>query len=152
MANVAISLVGPDEYELLVQLHNEVLRPIVDAGFFHRRLDHRQNATCMVADLEGKPVGFLCGYELRPSTYYLWLCAVVPDARRLGVASQLMAAAHARATEQGYEMMRFECHNRARAMLHVAIRDRYDIVGIRWDARIATNLVIFEKQLREEDH
>jgi len=149
MANVAISIVGPDEYELLANLYNEVLRPPVNADFFHHRLDGKRDALCMVADLERKPVGFVCGYELRPSTFYLWLCGVVPDARRMGVASQLMAAARARAMERGYEMIRMECHNQARPMLHVAIRDGYDIVGIRWDSRIASNLVIFEKHLHE---
>ena len=150
MANVTIHLVGPDEYDLLASLYNQVSRPPVDASYFHRRLNARHHTLCMVADLESRPVGFVCGYELRPSTYYLWLCGVIPDARELGVASQLIEAVHARVREQGYEMVRFECHNQARAMLRVAIRYGYDIVGIRWDSRSASNLVIFEKHVPQE--
>ncbi len=151
MANVAIHLVGPDEYELLASLYNQVSRPPADAAYFHRRLNGRHDAMAMVADLEKKPVGFVCGYELRPSTFYLWLCGVIPDARGLGVASQMLEAAHAKIQAQGYEMVRLECHNQARPLLHLAIHYGYDIVGIRWDSRSVSNLVIFEKQLPQEE-
>jgi len=149
MANAEIHVIGPNEHELLATLYNQILRPPVEAGFFKRRFEGRRDTMALIADLEKVPVGFLTGYELRPSTYYLWLCGVLPDARRLGVASQLMQAAQVRVAERGYEMMRFECLNQARPMLHVAIRDGFDIVGIRWDARNLTNLVIFEKVLAE---
>lgn len=149
MANVDIQRVGPGEYDLLARLYNEVLRPPVAADFFRRRFEHRAHALALVAQLEGKPVGFVCGYDLRPSTFYAWLCGVSSDARRMGVASQLMEAQSAWAREHGFEMMRFECPNFARPMLHVAIRDGFDIVGIRWDARAAHNLVIFEKHLSD---
>lgn len=147
MATAEIHLVGPGDYDLIADLYNQMFRPPQDAGFFRRRLDGRRNALIFVAELEKKPVGFVCGYELRPTTYYSWLCGVVPDARRLGIASQLMIAEQAKACEHGYEMLRFECNNQARPMIHVAIRTGYDIVGIRWDARSATNLVVFEKTL-----
>ena len=56
-------------------------------------------------------------------------------------------AVHAWAAEQGYESIRFECHNQHRPMLHLAIARMYDIVGIRWDPDRGDNLVIFEKSL-----
>lgn len=149
MANAEIHPVGPGEFELIANLYNEIFRPPQDAAFFHRRLDERRNVLNLVADLEKKPVGFICGYELRPSTYYSWLCGVLPDARRLGIASQLMSAEQAWAQQHGFEMLRFECNNQARPMIHVAIRYGYDIVGIRWDSRNLTNLVIFEKTLHD---
>lgn len=33
-------------------------------------------------------------------------------------------------------------------MLHVAIREGYDLVDIRWDTATANNVAIFEKDLR----
>jgi GNAT superfamily N-acetyltransferase len=148
MATADIQQVGPGEYGLLAELYSEIFRPPQDAAFFARRLDRRE-ASSFVAELDGKPVGFACGYELRPSTYYSWLCGVVRDARRLGVATQLIVAAQAWAKGKGFDMLRFECQNQARPMIHVAIREGYDIVGIRWDNRSLRNLVIFEKNLRE---
>jgi hypothetical protein len=35
-------------------------------------------------------------------------------------------------------------------MLHLAISQEYDVVGIRWDADRQQNLVIFEKVLSHE--
>lgn len=150
MATAKIHPVGPDEYELVADLYNEIFRPSQDADHFRRRLQGRRNAMLLVAELDDKAVGFACGYELRPTTYYSWLCGVLPDARRLGIASQLISAEQAWACENGYEMLRFECNNQARPMIHVAIRDGYDIVGIRWDSRSQSNLVIFEKNLLEQ--
>jgi hypothetical protein len=33
-------------------------------------------------------------------------------------------------------------------VLHLAITEGYDLVGIRWDIQTAANFVIFEKELR----
>ncbi len=148
MATAKIEIVGPAEYGLVCGMYNQVARPAIDESYFHRRLQYRHNVLMMVAEMEGKPVGFSCGYELRPTTYYGWLYAVLPDARRLGIATQLMAAEHEWAREQGYEMARFETYNQHRPMLLLAIRSGYEIVGVRHDAGTGNNLVIFEKHLQ----
>ena len=147
MANARIEAVGPKEYELICELYNAVARPSVDVSFLERRLNHHRQVLAMIAELEGKPVGFSCGYELRPSTYYSWLYGVLPDARRLGVASQLMDAQHAWVRAHEYEMIRMESYNQYRPMILLAIKRGYDIVGIRWDSHTSNNLVIFEKNL-----
>lgn len=146
MASVEIIRVGPSEYGLVCDLYNAVFRPPQDAAYIERRLANRTNLV-MVAELERRPVGFLCSYELRPTTFYNWLIGVIPDARRMGIASQLMAAEHAWARARGYEMSRLECYNQSRAMLSLAIRHGYDIVGIRWDSHTSGNLIVFEKSI-----
>ncbi len=151
MSTAKIQLVGPNEYDLISELYNEMVRPPQEASYFHRRLDGRKNVLVMVAELDGSPVGFTCGYELRPTTYYSWLYGVLPDARRLGVASQMMDAAHAWVRQRGYEMLRFECYNQHRPMILAAILNGSDIVGIRWDANTANNLVVFERSLHQAD-
>ena len=151
MANAKIEAVGPAEYRIICDLYNAIARPPVDVDYFERRLNHHRRVQVMLAELDGNPVGFSCGYELRPSTYYSWLYGVLPEARRLGVASQLMDAQHAWVQAQGYEMIRLECGNRHRPMLILAVRRGYDIVGIRWDSRTAGNLVIFEKHIQTAD-
>ncbi len=151
MSTADIHRVGPGEHDLVATLYNEVFRPPQTSDYFRRRLEGRRNTLILIAELDQKPAGFVCGYELRPTTYYSWLCGVLPDARRLGVATQLTAAEQEWARGEGYEMLRFECHNQARPMIHLAIRDGYDIVGIRWDSRSASNLVVFEKMLREPE-
>jgi GNAT superfamily N-acetyltransferase len=92
-------------------------------------------------------VGFFVGFELKPTVFFAWLYGVLPDQRRQGIASQLMEAVHGWAVEHGYDSIRFECHNQHRPMLHLAIEQLYDIVGIRWDPDRSENLVLFEKSL-----
>lgn len=147
MAEVKIDIVGPAEIPLVNELYNRIFRPQRDTAFFRRRFQGRCNVLMLVASLEGEPAGFFIGFELKPTVFFCWYFGVLPNQRRQGIASQMMDAVHAWAREQGYESIRFECHNQHRPMLHLAIARLYDIVGMRWDPDRGDNLVIFEKSL-----
>lgn len=149
MAEVKIDILGSSELALIEGLYNQVFQPAREQAFFKRRLLGRYNALILTAVLEGEPVGFMLGFELKPNTFFEWLYGVLPDARRTGVASQLMDAAHAWAREHGYEVSRMECLNHHRPMLHLAISRGFDVMGVRWDPDRHANLVIFEKSLDE---
>lgn len=148
MADVIIDVVGPDDLSVIVDLFNQIYRPARDIESFRRRFRGRHNVLTMVARLQNQAVGFFLGFELKPTVFFAWFYGVAPDFRRQGIASQLMDAAHAWAKNEGYEYIRFECHNQHRPMLHLAIELGYDIVGIRWDPDRADNLVIFDKYLQ----
>jgi len=148
MADAKIVVVGPGEVDLITDLYNQVFSPGVDANFFSRRFEGRHNATMMVAMIDGMHVGFIVGFELMPSTYFTWLCGVLPDFRRLRVSTQLMQALFAWAKDNEYSILRFECRNQHRPMLHVAITEGFDLVGMRYDTFTANNVAIFEKELR----
>lgn len=148
MANAKILLVGPGELELIAELYNEVFNPRTDLEFFQLRFRGRHNVTMMVAMVDDRHVGFIVGFELMPSTYFSWICGVHPEYRRLGIATQLIQAQQAYAQEHDYATLRFECNNQHRPMLHVAINEGYDLVGIRWDTANGNNVVIFEKDMR----
>lgn len=151
MANARIDIVGPNEIPVIAELYSQMYRPTRDAEFFRRRYLGRYNPLLMVAHLDGGPVGFYLGFELKPSTFFSWLYGVLPECRRLGIASQLMDAAHAWVREHEYAWIRFECQNQHRPMLHMAISRGYNVHGIRWDADREQNLVIFEKSLTAEE-
>ncbi len=148
MADARIISIGPAELGLITELYNDVFSPRADEEFFRRRFTGRHNVSMFVAMLDERPVGFAVAFELMPSTYFLWLCGVVPDARRLGIGTQLVQAQAAFATDHGYGVLRFECQNQHRPMLHVAISEGYDLVGIRWDTTSCSNVAIFERDLR----
>jgi len=147
MATAKIDIVGPTEIPLIAELYAQVYRPARDADFFRRRFLGRYNELKLIATLDARPVGFFLGFELKPTAYFAWLYGVLPDFRRMGIATQLMEAVHAWAAEHGYASIRFECHNQHRPMLHMAIEQGYDVVGIRWDPDRENNLVLFEKAL-----
>lgn len=147
MADAIIDIVGPEDLEEIVKLFNQIFRPTRDVEFFSRRYLGRHNVLQMVARIDDRPVGFFLGFELKPSVFFAWFYGVLPDRRRQGIASQLIEAVHDWAREQGYESIRFECHNQHRPMLHLGIAQGYDILGIRWDPDRNANLVLFEKTL-----
>ena len=147
MADAVIDVVGIDDLPLIVEMYNQIFRPAKSVETFRRRYLGRYNVLNMIARVKDKPAGFFLGFELKPDTFFAWFYGVLPDARRMGIGSQLMEAAQDWATQHSYEVIRLECHNQHRPMLHLAIELGYDIVGMRWDADRGENLVICEKTL-----
>ncbi|NOX58363.1 MAG: GNAT family N-acetyltransferase [Planctomycetes bacterium] len=147
MANADIIMVGPTETKLIGELYNQVFAPRRDIAFFERRFKSRANLLNLIAEVDNRPVGFLSGFELKPSTWFNWLVGVLPEFRRAGIASQLCEAEQAWARDRGYSHVRMECHNQHRPVLHMLIRQGFDIVGVRWDSERQNNLVIFEKEI-----
>ncbi len=151
MANADIVMIGTRELPLIVDLFNAVFRPSRERAFFERRLQGRLNPLILLAQMDGRPVGFAIGYENKPRTFYSWLIGVLPDFRRSGIASQLMEAMAAWAREHDYHTIRFECFNTQRPMLHLAISQNYDIVGLRYDADTGQNLIILEHIIEHDE-
>ncbi len=149
MADAIIDIVGQDDLPVIVDLYNQIYRPAKDVESFRRRFRGRYNILRMIARIQDRPVGFFLGFELKPATFFAWFYGVLPDFRRQGIASQLMDAVHEWAKDHEYESIRLECHNSARAMMHLAIEMNYTIAGIRWEPERADNLVIFEKTLTD---
>lgn len=149
MADAIIEIVGHEDLPVIVELYNQVFRPPRDPAAFKRRFLGRYNTLQMLARIGERPVGFFLGFELKPTVFFTWYYGVLTDFRRQGVASQLMEAVHEWARQSNYESVRMECHNAARAMLHLALDQEYDITGLRWDPDKGDNLVIFEKMLTE---
>ena len=147
MADAVIDVVGVDELPMVVELYNQIFRPAKSLESFQRRYQGRHNVLQMIARVKDRPVGFFLGFELKPDTFFAWFYGVLSEHRRDGIGSQLMEAAQSWATTNEYETIRLECHNQHRPMLHLAIDLGYDIVGMRWDADRAENLVLFEKNL-----
>src|SRR5947208_3975747 len=127
MADAIIEIVGQDDLPAIADLYNQIYRPPRDVESFRRRFMARYNALRMIARIEDRPVGFFLGFELKPTTFFAWFYGVLPDFRRQGIASQLMEAVHEWTKDHEYESIRLECHNSARAMLHLPIELDYTI-------------------------
>ena len=134
-----------------MEVYNNIFRPKrTKIGPFKRRFMGRYNSLTLIARMDNKPVGFWIGFDTaKPSMFYHWLGAVLPDIRRHGVGRQLQEAQQAWAKDHGYEYIRCECMNHQREFIHFAVAMGYDIVGIRWDSTHADNLIVFEKNLME---
>ena len=140
MADAKIIVISPADLGLITELYNQILVPPQDEQFFKRRFLGRHNTSLLVAMLDDQPVGFTIGFELTPTTYFCWLIGVVPEARRLRIGTQLAQAQQAFACDHEYVTLRFECQNQHRPMLHTAITEGYDLVGIRYDIGSGNNV------------
>ena len=147
MVHARIEPVGPNELPLILDLFNQVFSPAQEVDFFARRFRGRHNVALLIATIDQVPVGFTIGFELMPTTYFQMCVGVLSEHRRCGVATQLMHALQSWATDHHYRILRFECQNQHRPMLHVAITEGYDLVGLRHDTDSGANVVVFEKDL-----
>lgn len=151
MADATIDRINPADLGLIEHLYNSVFRPHVTEEDLKKRLRGRHNVLVQVARVGDDAVGFYIGMELRPEVHFAWVCGVVSDMRRTGIATQMMHAAEDWARTEGYKTIRFECENNVRPFLHFGIANDYDIVGLRWDHDRMRNVVIFEKLIDELD-
>jgi len=69
-----------------VDVYNSIFRPKREVDFFKRRFLGRYNVLTLIARMDDRPVGFWCGFELKPGMFYHWVGAVKQDIRRHGVA------------------------------------------------------------------
>ncbi|MEI7766042.1 MAG: GNAT family N-acetyltransferase [Phycisphaerae bacterium] len=150
MAQAEISIITEQQLPMIVDLYNQVFRPTEKEDYFRRRFQGRYNVLVMLAALDGRPVGFTIGFELKPFVFYNWLTGVLPDFRRKGIGRQLLESQAAWSKGHGYEFSRIETLNRHRPMLHLGLLAGYDIVGTRWDSMRSDILIQFEKSLAEE--
>lgn len=149
MADAIIDRINPTDLGLITHLYNQVFRPETTEEEIRRRLHGRAKPLVMVARIGKEAVGFYVGMELRPGAHFAWVCGVVSEMRRTGIATQLMNSAEEWCKTEGYRYLRFECDNRTRAFMSFGIANDYDIVGIRLDQDSMSNLVLFEKTLGE---
>src|SRR5262245_34412059 len=106
MADAIIEIVGQDDLPTLVDLYNRIYRPARDVTTFRRRLLGRHNVLQMIARIGDQPVGLFLGFELKPTTFFVWFCGVLPEMREQGVAAQLMEAAQEWAKLSHYDSIR----------------------------------------------
>jgi len=149
MADATIDRLSPNDLGTITHLYNQMFRPEWKEEDIQRRLRGRHNILVQVARIGNDAVGFYVGMELKPTVHFAWLCGVVPEMRRTGIATQLMRAAEDWARTEGYQFLRFECDNKIRPFLHFGIAGGYDIAGLRYDGERMSNLVIFEKPLAD---
>lgn len=149
MANANVVVIGLSELPVITDIFNQVFQPPRDLAFFERRLKGRNDSLILLAEIDHQPVGFAIGYENKPDTFYCWLMGVLPDYRRAGVGSQLLEAMRAWARDNGYHIIRQECYNWQRSLIHLSISQKYDIVGLRYEADTGTNMIILEQHTQD---
>jgi predicted GNAT superfamily acetyltransferase len=94
----------------------------------------------------GSLAGFKLGYRRGATLLYSWLGAVHPDARRQGVAAELMRRQHEWARSQGYTEIDTQTRAANNAMIILNLKSGFRIRGFGLDT-LGREIVIQRKQL-----
>ncbi len=85
----------------------------------------------LVAEAEGKAVGFKAGYQrTEDGSFYSWMGGVLPEYRRRGIAEKLAERQEQWVREHGYQAIRFKTLNRHKAMLQFALGRGFHITAV----------------------
>ena len=137
--------VGAAEAELLAPLVKSIFGKW-DREYFFSRVNAHSRFHLGLARIDGKIVGFKLGYAQDAQTFYSWLGAVAPEHRRVGIASQLMAAQEAWCRKNGFQYLQTKTKNRFREMLLLNIKSGFHIVGLIESEQRGTKIIL-EKML-----
>jgi GNAT superfamily N-acetyltransferase len=133
--------------------HIEVIAPIIakafgrwDADGFHSRLKTHKKFYLITAFVDRQAVGFKLGYKIDADVFYSWLGGVVPDFRRIGIASALMRAQHDWCRKAGYARIQTKTQNQFRDMFILNLKHGFEVTGC--DAADRDGLkIVMEKRL-----
>ena len=98
------------------------------------------------AYIDNQAVGFKIGYE-RADYFYSWMGGVVPQYRKMGVASKLAVHQEKWANEQGFKTVVFKTRNHLTQMLLFALSNGFQIIDIQKKERIADYRILLQKHL-----
>jgi len=83
----------------------------------------------LVAFVGDISAGFKVGYHASDH-FYSWIGGVVPDYRRMGVATLLADVQEALVRASGTRVIRMKTRNRFREMLHFAVKQGFYLTGV----------------------
>lgn len=116
--------VGRSRTDLIRDLNEAVF----DTRHVINRFDH-EDLLMLVAELDGTPVGFKVGYQLRTDTFYSAKGGVVDAARRRGVARALLRQMLAVVEQWGYERFVYDTFpNKHPGMTVLGLSEGFSVV------------------------
>ena len=113
---------------------------------YRKRLEGVPNLV-LVVESAGKVVGFKVGYAMDEQLFYSWMGAVLPEFRQLGVAKALAIWQEEWARSQGFTRIQFKTRNRLKAMLHFALGNGFDIIGVEPRETLGEYRILLQKML-----
>ena len=102
----------------------------------------------LIAEVDGKPVGFKVGYQRdSPELFYSWMGGVLDSYRRMGIATKLADEQERWAKNHGYLKVYFKTRNRFSKMIHFGLNRGFKIVDLIKKGGIDDYRVVMEKVL-----
>ncbi len=133
-------------YQVLEQIPEFVaLQPIAK---FEQRLEGKTELILVALDRD-LAIGVKMGYALSDSVFYTWMGGVIPAYRGQGIAQHLADAQVAWVRKHGYQSIQLKTRNRFKGMLHFALSDGFDLIGLSKEKAesVADYRILLEKKL-----
>ena len=112
-----------------------------------QRLDGKEKLV-LLANCEGKKVGYLIGYgEDDGKTFYIWLAGVKSEFRRHGVLTALFNDAKEWARKKHYSRLRWKTKNRFRELLFFLVKNGFEFTQVIPVADVSNNELVAERQI-----
>ncbi|HEX8550624.1 MAG TPA: GNAT family N-acetyltransferase [Abditibacteriaceae bacterium] len=131
----------------LVTMESGIFEKPLTSDIFSSELDGKKNLLVLVAFQDDRPCGYKIGYEYSSNTFYSWSGGVLPDCRKCGLGSALIAKQHQVAKDLGYSYVRTHTKNKYRDMLILNIKSGFDVTGVYKSLQEAHQGIILEKAL-----
>ncbi|MGX9461302.1 GNAT family N-acetyltransferase [Shewanella sp. A14] len=122
----------------------------ISADMINSRLAGK-NHLILVARFNAKPVGFKVGYGISDSQFYSWLGGVVPEHRKMKVASQLRQLQESWVVDNGFDAISVKSMNQFPAMLQMLITSGYQISGYENNGSITNSKIEFIKHFPQQN-
>lgn len=131
----------------LVILEASIFEKPLTSDIFSAELDGKKNLLVLVAFQDDRPCGYKIGFEYSSNTFFSWSGGVLPDCRKCGVGSALIAKQHQVAKEFGYSYVRTHTKNKYREMLILNLKAGFEVTGVYKSLQETHHGIILEKAL-----
>jgi GNAT superfamily N-acetyltransferase len=101
----------------------------------------------LISNLNGRPSGFMIGYNIGDDGFYLWLGGIVPDARNKTLGKMLIRRQANRARDKGYNVVKMKTRNKFKPMLALALSEGFNITGVEEKENVEENRIWLEKKI-----
>ncbi len=123
----------------------ELGKPVIED--YKNRLSGK-NSLILLAYLDDTYLGFKAGYDrYNDGSFYSWIGGVIPEHREKGVAKKLAVVQENWAVAVGYKSIKFKTRNKFKNMLHFALNNGFNIIGLEEKEDINEHRILLEKKL-----
>ncbi|SNT06272.1 L-amino acid N-acyltransferase YncA [Ekhidna lutea] len=115
---------------------------------FTKRLSATKSVV-LIAEDDGKPVGFKCGYQRNSNaSFYSWMGGVLPEFRGMGIAAALLKEMELWCRSKGYRYLTFKTLNEHKSMLIFALKYGFEIIDTERSSKDERIRIWLRKQLK----
>jgi predicted GNAT superfamily acetyltransferase len=96
---------------------------------FAKRLNEKLRLHIVLAESDGKLIGFKVGYEQFDRVFFSWLGGVHPEHHRSGIGRELLRQQHTWCAQTGYREIQTTTFGDGAAMLILNLREGFEVYG-----------------------